>query len=160
MKCKETSERLDAYLDGELASREALAVQVHLRQCPRCAAELQKLKRLNEAVQSLGGIVPPSDFSRRVRDAAEARRDAIVQFRPLATQRLSWAATRIAALVMVVAGLWFGASMGHSAARSGSAPVDTEIAEVADFNLQLDPLSAAPSGSVAELYLAFAPDIE
>lgn len=28
MKCKETSERLDAYLDGELAPREALAGRV------------------------------------------------------------------------------------------------------------------------------------
>ncbi len=160
MKCKETSERLDAYLDGELAPREALAVQAHLRECPRCAAELQELQRLSEAVQSLEGIVPPSDFSRRVRDAAEARRDAIIQLRPLAAQRLSRAASLIAALVMVVAGLWFGASMGHSAARGGSAPVETEIAEVGDFDLQLDPLSATPLGSVAELYLAFAPEIE
>lgn len=160
MKCKRTSERLSAYLDGELPPQETLAVQQHLRACARCAAELDELKRLNGVLGSLSGMVPPMDFTRRVREAAQRRPAAPIRVSPVAVLRFNGVVTRIAALVMVVAGLWFGAIMGRSLSQGRTAVVETETSESTEFDLQLDPLSAAPSGSVAEVYLAFADQTE
>lgn len=154
MKCKKTSERLNAYLDGELAPDEALAVQEHLRACPQCAAELDGLKQLNQALEAEPGMAVANGFARRVRAVAEERHAAPVGL-ATSTARLHLVLSRIAAVVMVAAGLWVGGLMARSTSQSGLG-VEPETYEVTEFDLQLDPLSATPPGSVAEVYLAFA----
>ncbi len=155
MKCKKTSERLNAYLDGELAPDEALAVQAHLRACPRCAAELDGLKQLNQALEAEPGMAVPSGFARRLRAVAEERHAVPVGL-ATSTARLHLVLSRIAAVVMVTAGLWVGGLMARSTSQSSFVGVEAESYEVTEFDLQLDPLSATPPGSVAEVYLAFA----
>ncbi len=154
MKCKKTSERLNAYLDGELAPDEALAVREHLRACPQCAAELDGLKQLNRALEAEPGMAVPNGFARRVRAVAEERHAVPVGL-ATSTARLQLVLSRIAAVVMVAAGLWVGGLMARSTSQS-SLGVEPETYEVTEFDLQLDPLSATPPGSVAEVYLAFA----
>ncbi len=46
MDCRETSERLDAYLDAELPAVEDEAVRSHLDECPACRDELVSLELL------------------------------------------------------------------------------------------------------------------
>ena len=154
MKCKKTSERLNAYLDGELAPDEALAVQAHLRACPRCAAELDGLKQLNQALGAEPSTAVPNGFARRVRAVAEERHAVPVGL-AASTARLHLVLSRIAAVVTLAAGLWVGGLMAGSTSQS-SLSVEPETYEVTEFDLQLDPLSATPPGSVAEVYLAFA----
>ncbi len=155
MKCRRTCERLNAYLDGELAPHEALAVQEHLRACPRCAAELDELKRLNRALEGQPLIAVPAAFARRVRAAGEERRAGPV---PIATStaRLNLVLSRVAAVVMVAAGLWVGGLMARGTPTSGVGAIESDTYEAAEFDLQLNALSAAPPGSVAEVCLAFA----
>jgi len=154
MKCKKTSERLNAYLDGELAPNEALAVREHLRACPRCAAELDGLKQLNQALEAEPGMAVPNGFARRLRAVAEERHVARAGL-ATSTARLHLVLSRIAAGVVVAAGLWVGGLMARSTSQ-GSLDVAPESYEVTEFDLQLAPLSAAPPGSVAEVYLALA----
>lgn len=39
MACEAWGEKLDAYVDGELATSEANALNAHMRECAACAAE-------------------------------------------------------------------------------------------------------------------------
>ena len=65
---------------------------------------------------------------------------------------------RVAAGLMAVAGLWVGMSVGASAfVEPRAVPfVRGQAAEQDEFDFQVESLSVAPPGSVAEAYLAFA----
>jgi anti-sigma factor RsiW len=157
--CKKIQMRLSAYLDGELAPAGAATVEEHLRGCPRCAAELAGLQALSLALtHALEGATEPSGFAARIRRAAaarQARRRPIMLFgdRP----GLRPALLRVAAGLIAVAGLWVGMSVGGSAfGRIGqSLSNDAQASEQNEFALQVETLSAAPPGSIAEAYLAF-----
>ncbi len=141
MNCEKTTERLGAYLDGELGEQEAAQVQEHLEACPRCAAELEELRRLDRLLSALPGMDAPEGFARRVRRAAErARRPA----------RLRPVLARAAAMLVLAAGLWLGYAAGNAASRAVTGGAGEEPSQ---YDLPADLLSAAPSGSVAELYL-------
>ncbi len=64
---------------------------------------------------------------------------------------------RVAAGLVAVAGIWVGLNVGGSAfaggERTSSGTVD--VAAQDEFDLQVESLSAAPPGSIAEAYLAF-----
>ena len=65
MTCENWAERLDIYLDGELPSEEARAVDEHLRGCPTCAAEGLRRVQMKRAVQNAGQrFTPGSGISR------------------------------------------------------------------------------------------------
>ena len=59
MTCENWAERLDIYLDGELPSEEARAVDEHLRGCPTCAAEGLRRVQMKRAVQNAGQSFTP-----------------------------------------------------------------------------------------------------
>ncbi len=151
MNCETVSNRLGAYLDGELGEQEAAEVGRHLEACPRCAAELEALRELDEALGELKGPMVPPDFARRVREKADAGSRPVPLFRTL-PGRLRPMLSRAAAVLVAAAGLWMGLAAGHSAFREAPSPPSGEAEQ---FDLPADSLSAAPSGSVADLYLAF-----
>jgi len=133
------SRRLSAYLDGELAPGERLAVERHLGCCPRCAARLQDLGRLRGALRSLPRSAPPEDGWIRLREemvgAAPGRTRP--SWRPLTARR--WAP--VAALAMLLAAL--GASLYLASApapprESLASPTTTDLIEE-------EPLSLSPS---------------
>ena len=150
MDCKRTRKRLNAYLDGELKPRRANAVREHLSTCPRCEAELDELRRLNEALGALPGMDAPLGFARRVRLAAESRSAGA---RLVVLDRLRPALAHAALVLVVLAGLWSGLAIGQ--ATSGGAPA-AEQTVASDLDLPMDLLSAAPAGSLADVYLTMA----
>jgi len=157
--CKTTSQRLSAYLDGELPQAGAAAVEEHLRECPHCAADLAGLRALSHALEGLEGAAVPSGFAARVRRAAGAERASCRPVVLFGTPRtLNRVLMRVAAGLVAVAGLWVGMSVGGSAfaGREQTSPDAAEVAEQSEFDLQVESLSAAPPGSIAEAYLAFA----
>ncbi len=67
-----------AYLDGELSEREQARVEAHLAECPRCAAELERLQDLQQDLgatfeAALGPLHLPRDADRRIRERLRAR---------------------------------------------------------------------------------------
>jgi anti-sigma factor RsiW len=54
------TDRLSAYLDGELSAGDAAAVEEHLRTCPACRAELDALSRVRQLLRHLPPPEPPS----------------------------------------------------------------------------------------------------
>jgi hypothetical protein len=60
--CLPYDEDLSALLDGELPGERAAALRAHSATCPRCAAELEALRRANERLRSaLRAPVPEED---------------------------------------------------------------------------------------------------
>lgn len=55
--CRDASERLGAYLAGELRAREQVRVRAHLARCPACRAQLHAERDAGRALQAL---LPPA----------------------------------------------------------------------------------------------------
>jgi len=60
MVCKDCSEKLDAYFDGELSAEDARSVAEHLRQCPSCAADALSKVEMKRAVHAAGQKYAPN----------------------------------------------------------------------------------------------------
>jgi hypothetical protein len=71
MECPEFSGLLSAYHDGELPADREAAVAAHVRQCPRCAAELKMFRALSQMATELDEYPPP----REVWQSIETRLD-------------------------------------------------------------------------------------
>ncbi len=151
MNCETTSRKLSAYLDDELPPPERQAVEQHLADCPLCRRQLAGLRALAGPLAQLEGTAPPADFARRVRRLAQRRRPAEQQ----RSVRLTWfqraepVLVRAAAALLAVAGLWLGTSMARTTASTGSAYGRSD-----DLAYELETLSAAPPGSLADAYMA------
>jgi anti-sigma factor RsiW len=77
MACETWTEKLDAYLDGELPAAEARAVGEHLRRCADCAAESLSRVQQKRAVQAAGKrFTPDPAFRARIQKSIATRKSA------------------------------------------------------------------------------------
>jgi anti-sigma factor RsiW len=73
--CEAWTEKLDAYLDGELSSEESRALGEHLRGCAACAAESLSRVQQKRVVQAAGRrFTPDPAFRARVEESIARRR--------------------------------------------------------------------------------------
>ncbi len=80
-------QQLLAYLDGELSPEEARQVDVHVAQCPQCAAELAELRTLGQGLdQTLDTVLSPVKLSRE----ADDRIRAVLRQRLERRERAGW----------------------------------------------------------------------
>lgn len=80
MTCHWTFARLSAYVDGELGGTESLRLREHLRSCPCCAQEVERLRSLKAMLGALSGPEPTPGFEERLVEAvfaAPVRRKAV-----------------------------------------------------------------------------------
>jgi len=92
------TEKLDLYLDGELAAAEMRALDAHVRACPSCAADVLSRVQMKRAVQAAGKRYRPStEFRERIR-----RRVAGGQKR---SPKRFWLTAAAFALMLVFVGL-------------------------------------------------------
>lgn len=106
--CARTLKHLDAFIDRELDSRTAAAVEQHVHECGACSAEMQLRSTLRERLRSATRNDAPSPFL-QTRVLARLRR----QERPSPwLQRSAWAPTAAALLLMTV-GLSVAYQLGH-----------------------------------------------
>ncbi|MFQ6133752.1 MAG: anti-sigma factor family protein [Armatimonadota bacterium] len=73
MKCWLVRRRLFSYQDGDLPERQRAQVQQHLRACPACAAQLARLCRTVDLVETLERVQPRPDFTAEVMRAVRAQ---------------------------------------------------------------------------------------
>ena len=59
MKCQEVIKLLSPFFDEALETDTAIGVSAHLRQCPGCMRELERLNRIRRQLKSLGRIEAP-----------------------------------------------------------------------------------------------------
>jgi len=62
--CKKIEKDLTAYLDGELAEKQLLAVSGHLATCPGCRRELHILRESMDLAREWNDISPSAAFDR------------------------------------------------------------------------------------------------
>ena len=113
MDCFYIKEKLTAWVDDELPSREAEAVNAHLRQCPACRLEAEGVRQLVSALNDLPVIPAPMGFSRRAR---RSFKDSLVTPGIIEWWRELTLATRGAVCCTILVGLLFGAILGAGAA--------------------------------------------
>ena len=132
MPCEMWTEKLDAYLDGELPSSDAAALSDHLRTCAPCAAEALERVQLKRSVAAAG---------RRYEANPQLRTRILTTYGSRPRRQTAWWRTLVvpAALVAMLAvalGLYFNREDGrrqrlyseladlHVSALASSTPVD------------------------------------
>jgi anti-sigma factor RsiW len=97
------SQRLSAYLDGELVPAERRAVDEHLRICPICRRDLAALERVKHLLGALPDVEPPAGLFADVRLRLERPPGALDPLRDgLRTLVRRPAAAAVAAALVVV----------------------------------------------------------
>lgn len=74
MTCAETLDRLDDYVDRELAPQELADIEAHLDACARCAGEFEVERDVLEAIRAkLRQLRVPDGLLKRISDRLRAR---------------------------------------------------------------------------------------
>lgn len=120
------SDRLSAYIDGELPARERARVETHLAACEGCRADLHTLRWTKGLLQQVPTAKVPRSFVVRAADV-EARRPTRRRVSLFATQ---WATAVVALLLIVVVGgdLLIGAQMRVAQRSAAPQAVSDELA--------------------------------
>ena len=148
-----------AYLLRALPDDEAAAFQSHLRECPRCRAEVASLRAATDALpRSAPPVEPPPELKDRimrvVRSEAELlsaagaqadvpetprRRERRRRWFPLTGGRLSpaWAAGLVALAVGIVGGVALSGGFGGGGARTVTAQVNHTVAPMGEASLRI-----------------------
>jgi anti-sigma factor RsiW len=74
MDCQEINNQLEALLDRELEPAQATAVRRHLAHCVECRDELERLRSLKTALQSVESPIPSARLDERVMVAFRLQR--------------------------------------------------------------------------------------
>jgi len=118
MQCDSAATMLGAYLDGELSTDQAIAIQEHLRNCTGCSSEIAEMARLQRSVRGARGhFAASSEFRRKMqKQIAQPRRRSWILW--------SMPAAVVLATILISAVVW----IGH--ARRSAA-----LAELADLHV-------------------------
>ena len=127
MNCAIWQDKIDAFVDAELASAEALGFEEHLRSCPACAQETLARQRLKAETRLAGQRYAPSAaFEQRMRQRVAGRQNRLLVWAPLVAT---------AAAVLLVAAL-VGLSWRHGAQEQAVVAqlVDQHVTALASEN--------------------------
>ncbi|MGA2439826.1 MAG: hypothetical protein ABSH08_02610 [Tepidisphaeraceae bacterium] len=76
-----TSEQLSAFHDGEIDEIRWLEIERHLRQCPLCAAELERLRTMSRLVETAPAArLSPIGLHRLHRRVNQAMEEGLLRF--------------------------------------------------------------------------------
>ena len=157
MRCEETLKQLAAFSAGELPADVRQAVQAHLAECAACRAALAEVDALAGVLASGQTPPVPPGFAARVMAAARQRQEPepAAVWNLVRWWRLVPAPMHAAAAAVLVIGLAVGLLMGWTtspARQAAPAPAAAQADPLDAYNL--DYLGDAPSGSLADSYLA------
>lgn len=127
MACEAWREKLDAYVDGELAPDEASALAVHMRTCNSCAVEALERAQRKRAVAIAGKRYEPSAELR-------AKVGRLVAAKPRRQVRWPWklvVAPAFVVLIFSIAVNWYLDSEGARRQRVYSELADLHVATLA-----------------------------
>jgi anti-sigma factor RsiW len=121
MACDEWGEKLDRYLDGELAPAEARTLGAHLRECAGCAADILERVQLKRSVQMAGKRYEPSaELRNKITKSVAARARGGIGWQ--------WRFVLVPVLVLLVAALLLSSYLERE--RSARLRVYSELADL------------------------------
>ena len=161
MNCKKVLSHLHAYIDGEAPARLMREMEEHLGICPSCRSQVERIRQVDDMLDSMTVPPLPQRFSARV--MAEARRRALPELgkRPLLGldwMPLRWFADltvpmRLAACAMVLLACLLGMFMSRDLSLSGIARTTVVEGENLDG---FEWFSPTPPTSLGSAYLTLA----
>lgn len=160
MRCKQVRQKLDAFAAKELAAGVRDRVESHLAACEGCRQSLVRQRKLAALLGAVPAPPVPDGFAERLMAAAQERLAVDARSATPAEIRLRWWTSmpvpmRLAAAAALAISLSLGALMGRGVARGVATPSQSAQADpTAVYNL--DSLTEAPSGSLADAYLTLA----
>jgi anti-sigma factor RsiW len=120
MVCETWTEKLDAYLDGELPAGEERELGKHLQSCSACAAESLSRMQLKRTIQAAGQrFTPDAAFRARIQKSIVAKQPA--RWNPF------WLPVLATAMVVLIAGTVF---LSFNSRRKGEQQVMSELADL------------------------------
>lgn len=154
MRCDDVRKQLAAFSSGKLPMDVRQAMQDHLAECMNCRAAMAKVDALADVLAGTRTPPIPARLASRVMKAARLRREV----EPAAIWNLIrwWRLTSVpmhaAAAAVLIFGLTVGLVLGWTSTPS-TAQAATAAKADAVAAYQVDYLSEAPSGSLADSYL-------
>ena len=118
--CEKNQEMISAMLDGELSESEKHTVEMHIANCPECAAMYEDFAALSEAISEENAEIPAglhSKIMKRVRTSPKPKKPLIIQLRPYMSA---------AACLVVAVGAVFALRGQPKSADSIAAPMIAE----------------------------------
>ena len=140
MKCDEVRKRLSRFLDGELNVREKELVSRHIEQCPDCRQEFAALEENRELLRSAQTPEAPAYLVTRVMAEVRSQTSGRQRTSPFWARAFATAA----AVLVVVAGAWFGTVLGREIAGNGNG--NTESVLSANVEPSLDDMYQVLTG--------------
>jgi len=162
--CEYARERLDAFVDGELSLDEQVAVESHLRWCRTCAARVEDLQLIGDAIRlgSMSSRVDEDDAealnhlqsSVLIRVRAEEELSLGARFRELfSDMRLLWPA--LGATAAVTVGLALALTVLHSTTQERPESLAKMIETLGERGGEGNPLIPGNSARVDRLFLRY-----
>jgi hypothetical protein len=156
MTCEAFDAALPDYLEGTLGDSLRAPVDMHLRECVRCAGLVRDLENIQRDASALPDLVPARDLW----EGIEARIAAPVI--PLAARperrrsfAPAWMGIAAAALIVSTAGITYTLTERSLAPRQGDPPTAVATSTQRRTDPQIDP---DPTGQAAPNAVAVAPD--
>ncbi|HZO22621.1 MAG TPA: anti-sigma factor [Steroidobacteraceae bacterium] len=73
--CADKALLLHGFLDGELDAANSVACEAHVRECPECSAELERLRALQDQVRTAVRLEAPEHLRRKITAALKVAQD-------------------------------------------------------------------------------------
>lgn len=145
MNCKETQHNLGPYVDGQLDTNSARAVEGHLRNCPSCQALRERCEAVAESFHSLPGVKPPESLWQQINDRLTQPATGLNSI----AHRWRLHRTRLAAAIVLLAGLGTLYSLDPFS-------IDQPVrASSVDFALLLDHVGQDPSSALRKFLMMY-----
>lgn len=142
MKCDEVRKRLSRFLDGELNVREKELVSRHIEQCPGCRQELAALEADRAILRTAQMPETPAYLVTRVMAEVRSQTSGRQRTSPFWARAFATAA----AVLVVVAGAWFGTVLGREIAGNGNGSTESVLS--VDVEPSLDDIYQAVAEEV------------
>ncbi len=161
MNCKKALSRSHAYVDGEVPAKLMREMKEHLDVCPSCRSLVERIRQVDDMLDSLSVPSLPNEFAARV--MAEARRRALPAPGKRPLLGLDWVPLRwfvdltvpmrLAACAVVLLACFLGMFMSRDLSLSGSPRTNVVEAENLDG---FEWFSPTPPTSLGSAYLTLA----
>ncbi|MGD8787003.1 MAG: zf-HC2 domain-containing protein [Phycisphaerales bacterium] len=165
MNCEQVRKKLNAYMDAELPEETIEKITTHLEKCQDCSGAITRLQSLTSVLEEVSTPEVPKGFTARVLACANERSKSTKSMQRKHAFVFQWygpkflTARTAAAAAVLIFGLVIGGLMGLDIwqspnIQSGGESQMTQVEPTDIYNL--DYLTDAPKGSLADAYLTLA----
>lgn len=142
-----STERLSAYLDGQVTLQERRQVESHLRTCPQCAWELESLRRTVSLLRQVRQVAVPRPLTLREVDVRPARAPQRTWFLPYLQG--ATALVSLLLVILVVGDLFLGLGRAPEARPLAYPALGVVATQPVEVPLTPAPLAAEPTAEIA-----------